>query len=880
MTTSTITTIPDVPVDAMAAPWEITDDAGGAAILHHDFPPLATEDGEVPRSLDYWLPRRAIPVDFDGHQATINVDPAEVVRWATFVDHVKADVVFSAKPDVLLLWFALNLDGITAVENVGRVDLLDEGTGALVGVLPRPFLLDAERNRHDCDWTVGAGYLECTLPDLDPSLYLGAVFDPTTIDTSTATVPTAYSNQKKHKRLSNGYLIAILATTTTNAELWYSTDNGGTWTQYAGADIAGWSDGSFDTYVDSPGNVERIVVAWKQSGTGGGRTDNQTYCMVGTFNAGRTTITWVGTGTAISGESEIVFPDVAAHPEGTGGVAHFVGTRQNTADAVYYRRAIDSAGALGALAGGTSLSGAGAVTGSPSARSWASICINLADKRLHVTWSNNALGTNKGQRYRTAAYSTGSWTWASEVEVSTAYAPAAPSRGVTCRWDGTRIVIAGLLTDAGTTDTLVIWDSTNFTSFTNRIATATTLYGFSFDVDVATGDVYCFGSGFNGSAYTNAQYRKATRSGAALSLGSIVVLEAFTGSASNPAYVSAVYTSVSTRIDLIYTKGSSSPYDVRYETILFNQPPTAPTWTTSAGAKDVNASLALQATNNDPNPGDTVSAYALKRDIAGTIRWYDGSDWDATTLTWVTDTDLDVTLASGWGVDGGDAHNYYIAAKDAAGAGDPPVYSSALVITPSAKINPVIDEPDDGETVGTATKNAEWTVAEMSAYLLELLNAAGDTVLWTPGWVTGVVARVRTIAYTLANGDSYKLRLTTKNADGLTSDPDIVDFDVDYVEPATPILDVDTSDNLKAILTITNPAPVGDQPAAASNRIWRRPEGDTSDGRLLVDSSGTPIVVASDGSHDDWYIGSLETFEWRVETTGANGTVTFGAWTS
>src|SRR5687768_12637305 len=100
---------------------------------------------------------------------------------------------------------------------------------------------------------------------------------------------TAFSNQRKIARLSTGRTVTAYSDTGTNAKFKWS-DDGVAWTDYS-ADIAGWINGSFSSYVDS-GGVERLVAAWKQSGAGGGRTDARVYTMVGTFNAGRTTLTW------------------------------------------------------------------------------------------------------------------------------------------------------------------------------------------------------------------------------------------------------------------------------------------------------------------------------------------------------------------------------------------------------------------------------------------------------------------------------------------------------------------------------------------------------------------------------------------------------------
>ncbi|MCU1488303.1 MAG: hypothetical protein JWN67_5049 [Actinomycetia bacterium] len=893
MAPSTISTIPPIPVDAGVAPWAVTDEdvfGTDAAILRHDFPSRIDGDGFTwNRRVEYLLPRRGLPVDFDGNEASVNVDPSAVVRWSTFEDHVKADVVFSAKPAALELWFAANFVGLTALEDEGAISLIDPVTGELVGWLPRPFLLDGLRERHDLAWHLGDGCLTVELPDLADGLWLGAVFDPTTVDTSTTLLATAYSNQKKIARLSTGVLVVVIAATLTNAEFWYSTDNGATWTQYASgtSDIAGWVNGSISPYVDS-GGTERMTAVWKQSGTGGGRTNNDVYVAVGTFNAGLTTLTWSIAVLNGGGWGNYNYPDIVGHAEGTGGMAHVIigGLSGTTNLAVAQKITISSAGAITAQA--THFTGTDYLAG---VHVFPSITIVPSDKRLLAIWSAGTTGAGKGVRSRTVDYATWSTggAWAAEVEVdNTVYISDANNEGLICRWDAARsLVVAGGQLFTGSVYKVMVWDSSSFTSFTNRVSTTVALsaaiLGPGMAIDATTGHVYLFGCQFSGGTYNNVGYYKATRSGSSLTLGLLVVTDTFTGGANSP-HVNGLATTSAIR--WLYTAGSGTP-TVKVDAIALNTAPTAPTWTTTAGPKDVNASLNLLATNNDPDPGDTVSAYALKRVIGATTRWHNGTDFSATVLTWVTDTDLDVTLASGWGADSDADHSYYFAAKDAAGLGDPPVYSAALVITPSVKVNPAIDLPVDAGTVPSSTYNATWTVAQQSAYLLELLNAAGTIVLWTAGGVPGAyvvdsVPRTRTIDYTLANGTSYKLRLTTKNTEGLVSTADVNSFAVSYTPPATAtgvLVASNTPGHL--VLTITNPAPGGGQPAVAHNEIYRRT---VAEGIADPTYGGVPhkdgTNVANNGTFTDVLVGHYENLEYRILVVGVNGTTSWSAWIS
>jgi hypothetical protein len=385
----------------------------------------------------------------------------------------------------------------------------------------------------------------------------------------TNSLATAYSNQRKTVVLGDGSEVFVIQDTTTNATF-YRRDTSGVVTQFATgtSDILGWTNGSIACYVDSPGAVERLTVAWKQSGAGGGRTDGCVYTMVGTFNAGRTTLTW-GTAVEFSGGGSTTygFPDIVCHPESTGGVAHvFCSSADSATYAVSTNPHTITSG--GVLARGTQV--LLAPVGITAAQHYVSADINLVDKRLHLTWSDGATGTGKGIRYRTASYSAGTWTWATEVEIDNTVFVNGTDQSIQCRWDtsGGRAVIIGTFSSP---NHVMVWDSTSFTAFTNRIDSAigTITYGAIGAVDQVTGDVYVFGSRHNGTNYCDVAYYKCTRSGVSLTIGSRVIVDAFVGSTSNTPGIYAWYNSITTPkgINWVYTAGNNSPYQVKYDTI-------------------------------------------------------------------------------------------------------------------------------------------------------------------------------------------------------------------------------------------------------------------------------------------------------------------------
>lgn len=417
---------------------------------------------------------------------------------------------------------------------------------------------------------------------------------------------TAHSNQKRACSLSTGRMVVAISDTATNCEFRWS-DDGLTWTDYA-SDIAGFVIGSIDAYVDS-GGTERLVAVWKQSGTGGGRTDAHIYAAVGTFNGARTTLTW-GTPILLSGTTtNFNYPDVSCHPEGTGGVAHVVCSWNSGANnyiqglyLVITSGGVPTSTAYSGLSGIGFSSNFGAIGGdfAVASHTYPSVAVDLSTKRVHVSGSAGTTGAGKGIRYRTAAYSAGAWTWAAEVEVDTTESVNSISRWLICRWDGTRVVLAGEVFDGVNLDHR-IYESTNFTSFTTRvladtIASASRVQSGSMAIDTVTGDVYFFGS--NGAGDDHA-YQKWTR--ATATWGPRTVLDTGLNFYHSAWFSSSV-------IRWIYTSGNNSPYQVKYDQLVLNVAPNTPTNLQRTGGVGTDTTPSFSADISDPNSTQAIKA--------------------------------------------------------------------------------------------------------------------------------------------------------------------------------------------------------------------------------------------------------------------------------
>lgn len=326
----------------------------------------------------------------------------------------------------------------------------------------------------------------------------------------------------------------------------------------------------------------------------------------------------------------------------------------------------------------------------------------------------------------------------------------------------------------------------------------------------------------------------------------------------------------------LYTAASGAPNTLTYTPQAINQTPTAPTWLapTSGVAQDTAASLLLDWQFNDPDPGDLQSAYALSRQIgAGSLNYWRASDstWQVTEQKNTSGTTA-VTLASSWGA-GTDA-NYTFKVKTWDTSDVASVYSDAVVIIPSVKVNPSITAPTAASTFTGAVITTTWTATEQTQYRV-LLNITSGNLVHDSGWIANGSDRSYLIPYTLADGGNYTISLTTKNNEGLSSTTQTRQFFVDYIPPMTPTL-VATPSTLNGYtsVVITNPTPAGGAPALSNQDLFRRVNGDTGPGIRIAKA------LASGATHPDWKAIHGIAYQYSVVAYGTNGTSVQGSWTS
>jgi len=383
----------------------------------------------------------------------------------------------------------------------------------------------------------------------------------TAITTSTASTATAYSNQRKVDRCQNGVLWAMFwdgtSTTGTSLDFYYSTDDGATWTKgsefgFAGTGTSYTPNASLFIDLDDYAHV-----VYKD------RHDGLIYYRRGTPNAARTAWTWSSAVRVGYAETTVDYPDIVAHREGTGWVAHVV----YSYNAYYNRIDISSSGSISVTPSGSST----LIGNTGNAHTWPSIDFNHtgdgktvagSTPHLYVAWSAGATGAGKGIRFKKATYSSGSWTWDTEREIDSTRYVADSSEWLNCMFDGTRVVLAGFVRDASSNRDLILHErDVGDTATTSRVlidnaAPSAAAFQGSATYDSA-GNIYLFGRD-GGTAPQPLNYRKWTRSGA--SLGPEVVIDSDVGDVN----VSAKRGYSNNRIEFIYTDGTASPYNVTY----------------------------------------------------------------------------------------------------------------------------------------------------------------------------------------------------------------------------------------------------------------------------------------------------------------------------
>jgi len=373
-------------------------------------------------------------------------------------------------------------------------------------------------------------------------------------------------------RCQNGVLWAFPNVTATSWRPQYSSDNGATWTQ----DTAQSGVTNASVFIDLD---DYCHVVWTQSGStgpnGASLNDGDLLYMRGTPNAGRTAWTWSAATVFGSASNGFDYPDVVAHREGTGWAAHIVFSRATSfpSNYVYYSKvAITSAGVI-TQDTATFISANYGI----NAHTYPTIdfqhtgdgkTVAGGTPHLYVGWTAGTTGAGKGIRFRKAVYSAGAWTWNAEREIDNTRYQQSTVDWLNCIFDGARVLITGLGYTAASARDIILHerDAADTTTTTRTLlagAAGTDFLSTGSATYDGSANVYLFGRDNTGGSGTyKINYRKWTR--ATATLGAIVTLDA-TGP--DLPYISAKRGYSNSRIEIIRTDGTTSPYNVVYDSI-------------------------------------------------------------------------------------------------------------------------------------------------------------------------------------------------------------------------------------------------------------------------------------------------------------------------
>lgn len=399
------------------------------------------------------------------------------------------------------------------------------------------------------------------------------------VTTTTNPDATGYSNQRKVARCSNGVLWAswnrgvgavALPTETT---FWYSEDNGATWTYDSNISHAGSSTNYTPNHSFFIDEDDYAHVAYKDM------FDGYIYYRRGTPNAERTAWTWSGAEVLYWGTNAANYPDVIAHREGTGWAAHIVFSNPTSGQAyVSYRRVdIASDGSLFNVNGTSATNPVNGNAVATSNHTMPSIDFHHTGDgktvaggvpHLFVAWSSGATGAGNGIRSRKGVYSTGSWTWGTEQEISSAYYMFNTYQWLNCLFDGTRVIIGGNPSNGSSND-LVLWerDEADTATVEHLIVdgSANNWARGSFTYDVA-GNVYFVMNEY--VANHSVSWRKWTRDTGVLGEPTLIDSNIQGGSP----HASAKRGFSNDSIEFVYTGGSADPYSVMFGSIDVSAP--------------------------------------------------------------------------------------------------------------------------------------------------------------------------------------------------------------------------------------------------------------------------------------------------------------------
>lgn len=309
----------------------------------------------------------------------------------------------------------------------------------------------------------------------------------------------------------------------------------------------------------------------------------------------------------------------------------------------------------------------------------------------------------------------------------------------------------------------------------------------------------------------------------------------------------------------IYVASDDGSNGVYSQVFVLNNPPNAPTLTAHANF-DATVAQTLAWTFSDPDTGNTQSSYQLQ--IV-----------DTSNSSVVIDTGKVASTTNSYSLAANalsNAKNYQwrVQTWDNSGAQGP--YSAYSTFSTAAAPTVTLTTPTSGATVSISSLTAQFSYSDpasnaQQSYQVQLLDSADGTVLSDSGTINGTNNQY-TIQYALANSTTYHVKARATNSQGITSAWADNSFSTSFTTPATPTIAVTPSNaNANIQIAITNPAPIGSQPAVSYNDVYRRNTGTTTWTRIATN-------VANNGTYTDYATASGQGYDYKATSYGNNGT--------
>jgi len=308
-----------------------------------------------------------------------------------------------------------------------------------------------------------------------------------------------------------------------------------------------------------------------------------------------------------------------------------------------------------------------------------------------------------------------------------------------------------------------------------------------------------------------------------------------------------------------YDGASYGPYDQSNAvfTIAHNAAPLKPTNLTRANFDAAQAAM-MTWVYNDPNAGDSQSAFELEiYDTASPSTPVKSTGKTGSTTS-------SYTLAAN-SLANGKTYQWRVRTYDRAGLSSP--WSDYATFKCSPVPVASINAPTSGQTIGSDSfvfsgSYTNPTGVVQKSFRFRLYNSAGTTVLQDSGEVLGYLNQYT--FFGLANNTSYQIEFSVTSQDDMSATSPKRSFSVSYTPPATPIVTATNDYSLaRVIISWTNPAPSGGQPAAARNDVYRRKVGD---------SAWTLVKQSAVSPYQDYTAGE-GTYEYGVTAHSASGAV-------